>query len=271
MGEDPLRSEFVEIPLSQVEGARGAVACGNTGVASRAKFGIEAAAQGCKAEGSVAGVYRRSAVAMCWFQGRMIKQLRETIKQLRNQVKGLGVSSSSCRLTMRVLGSSNARLTRMQCLARKANVHRQPSNMMMQVGGRSEPEAVEMAASGAREPARRRDLSHLPVIEERVEVDAEQGRCGCLKNMCCTRHEESELVELLQVEAYRRRIVRQRKRAACCCSEAVQAVAAPVDRLFAGQPLWNQRMGDVSVSEICDASDGWRTFWSTQPRRLGCR
>ena len=81
---------------------------------------------------------------------------------------------------------------------------------------------------------KRRDLSHLPVIDEIVEVAAEQGRCPrCGKEYVLHGHEESELVEL-QVEVYRRRIQRQRKRPVCGCSEAVEAVAPAVNRLFAG-------------------------------------
>ena len=49
-----------ESPSSQVESARGAVACGNSGSCVKKRSSeIEAAAQGCETEGSVAGVYRR--------------------------------------------------------------------------------------------------------------------------------------------------------------------------------------------------------------------
>ena len=163
-------------------------------------------------------------------QGRMIKQLRETIKQLRNQVKGLGGQLKQLQADNAVLGSSNARLTRTVFGEKSERTKKRYDDAHG---------AERTRGSGNRSKRRegtgkRRDLSHLPVIEERVEVDAEQGRCPrCGKEYVLHGHEESELVEL-QVEAYRRRIVRQRKRAACCCSEAVEAVAAPVDRLFAG-------------------------------------
>ena len=162
-------------------------------------------------------------------QGRKIKQLRQTVKQLRNKVKGLGGQLKQLQCDNAVLRSSNARLTRTvfgeksERTKKKYDGH--GAERTQGSGNRSKPR---------KGTGKRRDLSHLPVMDEIVEVGAEQGRCPrCGKEYVLHGHEESELVEL-QVEVYRRRIQRQRKRPVCCCSEAVEAVAAPVNRLFAG-------------------------------------
>ena len=162
-------------------------------------------------------------------QGRKIKQLRQTVKQLRNKVKGLGGQLKQLQCDNAVLRSSNARLTRTvfgeksERTKKKYDGH--GAERTQGSGNRSKPR---------KGTGKRRDLSHLPVMDEIVEVAAEQGRCPrCGKEYVLHGHEESELVEL-QIEVYRRRILRQRKRAACCCSEAIEAVAPAVNRLFAG-------------------------------------
>ena len=163
-------------------------------------------------------------------QGRMIKQLRQTAEQLRKQVKGLGGQLKQLQSDNAVLRSSNARLTRTvfgEKSERTKKKYDAPGTERAQ--GRGNGSKPRRKGTG-----KRRDLSHLPVIDEIVEVAAEQGRCPrCGKEYVLHGHEESELVEL-QIEVYRRRILRQRKRAACGCSEAIEAVAPAVNRLFAG-------------------------------------
>jgi transposase len=75
---------------------------------------------------------------------------------------------------------------------------------------------------------RRRDHSHLPVVEELVELRDDQCRCpqcGKLRKEM-TETEDSELVEI-DVRAYRRRIRRKRYRANCDCSEIPRTLTAP--------------------------------------------
>ena len=92
--------------------------------------------------------------------------------------------------------------------------------------------------------AKRRDASHLPVYGERHEVAEHRCRCDrCGLPFVANGYEESELIEI-RVQAYRRRIVRERRRSTCQCDGgARQMVVAPApDRLFAhtryGVSVW---------------------------------
>jgi transposase len=74
----------------------------------------------------------------------------------------------------------------------------------------------------------RRDHSHLPVVEEPVELPRDQclcPKCGKLREEM-TETEDSELIEI-DVRAYRRRILRKRYRATCDCPEVPRTLTAP--------------------------------------------
>ena len=74
----------------------------------------------------------------------------------------------------------------------------------------------------------RRDHSHLPVVEEPVELPRDQclcPKCGKLREEM-TQTEDSELIEI-DVRAYRRRILRKRYRATCDCPEVPRTLTAP--------------------------------------------
>ena len=85
-----------------------------------------------------------------------------------------------------------------------------------------------VAINGASPSAKRRDHSHLPVVEERIELPRNQclcPQCGKLREEM-TETEDSELIEI-DVRAYRRRIRRQRYRATCDCAEIPRTLTAP--------------------------------------------
>lgn len=75
---------------------------------------------------------------------------------------------------------------------------------------------------------RRRDHSHLPVVEEPVELPHDQclcPKCGKLREEMAET-EDSELIEI-DVRAYRRLIRRKRYRATCDCPEVPRTLTAP--------------------------------------------
>ena len=74
----------------------------------------------------------------------------------------------------------------------------------------------------------RRDHSHLPVVEEPVELPDDQclcPRCGKLREEM-VETEDSELIEI-DVRAYRRRIRRRRYRTSCDCPDIPRTLTAP--------------------------------------------
>jgi transposase len=75
---------------------------------------------------------------------------------------------------------------------------------------------------------KRRDHSHLPVVEEPVELPDDQcpcPKCGKLREVMAET-EDSELIEI-DVRAYRRRIRRKRYRTTCNCPDIPRTLAAP--------------------------------------------
>lgn len=74
---------------------------------------------------------------------------------------------------------------------------------------------------------RRRDHSHLPVRDERHELPADQQVCPkCRAPLVANGAEESETLEI-EVQAYRRRVRRQRYQRTCTCTNCPQSVVAP--------------------------------------------
>lgn len=74
----------------------------------------------------------------------------------------------------------------------------------------------------------RRDYSHLPVVEQFVELSTEEQicpKCGRPREEM-TETEDSEVVEI-DVRAYRRRIRRKRYRCTCDCTDVPYTITAP--------------------------------------------
>ena len=76
---------------------------------------------------------------------------------------------------------------------------------------------------------RRRDYSHLPVVEEPVVLPPEQCVCPqCGKPFAAmSDREDSEVVEI-EVRPYRRRIRRRRYRCTCKCAGVPRTLVAPL-------------------------------------------
>ena len=81
--------------------------------------------------------------------------------------------------------------------------------------------------------AKRRDYSHLPVKEEIIDVNPSECLCAkCGLPFVANGTENSELLEI-EIQAYRRKLMRRRMRRACQCEGvSKQIVAAAPDRLF---------------------------------------
>ena len=75
---------------------------------------------------------------------------------------------------------------------------------------------------------RRRDYSHLPVVEEEVELPSDETACPkCGKLAAETGEtEDSEVIEV-EVHAHRRKIRRKRYRPTCDCPDTPKALTAP--------------------------------------------
>jgi transposase len=73
----------------------------------------------------------------------------------------------------------------------------------------------------------RRDHSHLPVCEERQDLPADQQVCPkCQAPLVANGTEESETLEI-EVQAYRRRVQRQRYQRTCTCKNCPKTFVAP--------------------------------------------
>lgn len=73
---------------------------------------------------------------------------------------------------------------------------------------------------------KRRDYSHLPTVEESIEVPAAQRTCPkCGQTLSPSDAEDSEVIEI-EVRAYRRKISRRRYRRTCPCEECPRTMTA---------------------------------------------
>ena len=125
-------------------------------------------------------------------------------------------------------------------------------------GKKSEAGAAPSEASTAPDPTskklrgqqpgkpgpKRRDHSHLPVVEEVVELPSDQQACSCcglpFKSFPGT--EDNEILEV-EVKAYRRVIHRQRYRPACSCGKHPGILTAPpaprvIPKSILGVSIW---------------------------------
>jgi transposase len=91
---------------------------------------------------------------------------------------------------------------------------------------------------------KRRDYSHLPVVEEDLDLPAEQRRCACcgLPFEPFPGTEDSEVLEV-EVRAYRRHYRRRRYRPTCSCGAQPGIVTAPpppkvIPKSIVGVSVW---------------------------------
>jgi transposase len=114
----------------------------------------------------------------------------------------------------------------------------------------------------------RRDHSHLPVVEEVLDLPAQQQLCSCcglpLEPFPGT--EDSEILEV-EVKAYRRVIRRRRYRRTCSCGEhpgIITAPAAPrvIPKSILGASIWVELLLDkfLSYRPTYRLLQGWQTL-----------
>ena len=105
------------------------------------------------------------------------------------------------------------------------------------------PDEAKTAAKKPRPGPKRRDLGHLPVREEVVELPVDQSCCpDCGKPRCAmTDSEDSEQIEI-EVKAYRRKVRRRRYRSDCDCPgpQTITAPAVPklIPKSRLGTSVW---------------------------------
>ena len=159
------------------------------------------------------------------------------------------------------LQSRNASLTKMLFGRKSERASRPGSAVRAGSDSKGSGSASRRPSSGS-VTRRRHDYSHLPLVEEQVEVSASQC-ASCGRPYVSNGYEESELVEI-EVKAYRRKIRRERKRRVCDCSGAREIVAGKEVRLFAhtryGLSVWvnyfYQRFGlQHTVGSFCRWSE----------------
>ena len=96
----------------------------------------------------------------------------------------------------------------------------------------------------------RRDHSHLPVVEEVIELSSDQRLCSCcgLPFESFPGTEDSEILEV-EVNAYRRVIHRRRYRPACSCGKHPGIITAPpaprvIPKSILGVSIWVELLLD---------------------------
>lgn len=116
---------------------------------------------------------------------------------------------------------------------------------------------------GQRAPQRRR-YEHLPVVEEFVSLPAEQcccPKCGAPRMAQGT--EDSEQIEI-EVQAYRKRIRRQRYRRACQCPDQPVTISAPLpEKLIPHGVLGTSVFVDLLLSkyQVHQPVERWLLEW----------
>ena len=116
---------------------------------------------------------------------------------------------------------------------------------------------------------KRRDLSHLPVREEVVELPADQQCCpDCGKPRCAMfDSEDSEQIEI-EVKAYRRKICRRRYRNDCDCSGQQTITAPAVPKLIPKSRLGTSIWVEILLAKYCNHQPIERLLTSWQAMGL---
>ncbi len=122
--------------------------------------------------------------------------------------------------------------------------------------GEEEPASPEPARRGQRTERpgpKRRDYSHLPVVEDLRELPEHQRRCpGCGVPFSPSDTEDSEQIEI-EVRPYRRRIRRRRYQRTCTCAFGPRTLTAPpapklIPKGLLGVSVWVEILLDKFAS-----------------------
>jgi transposase len=131
------------------------------------------------------------------------------------------------------------RLREQQLFGRKSEVGKAPSEATPS----AKPKKPRGQQPGQPSPPRRA-YSHLPAVEEFLDLPAEQQRCSCcgLPFESFPGTEDSEVLEV-EVKAYRRVLRRRRYRPACACGKHPGIVTAPpagkvIRKSIVGVSVW---------------------------------
>jgi transposase len=134
---------------------------------------------------------------------------------------------------------AKVRLREQQLFGRKSEVGGTPSEATPS----PKPKKPRGQQPGQPSPPRR-DYSHLPAVEEVLDLPAEQQRCSCcgLPFEPFPGTEDSEVLEI-EVKAYRRLLRRRRYRPACVCGQHPGIVTAPpagkvIPKSILGVSVW---------------------------------
>jgi transposase len=123
-------------------------------------------------------------------------------------------------------------------------------------GDEQEPASSRPARRGQRKDRpgpKRRDYTHLPVVEELRELPEDRRRCRrCGASLVTGDTEDSEQIEI-EVRAYRRRIRRRRYQRTCDCPVGPQTVTAPpapksIPKGLLGVSVWVEILLDKFAS-----------------------
>lgn len=164
-----------------------------------------------------------------------LASLRREVAELRQQVGYWKAQHASARERIEQLQAENEQLRaevrelRSQLFGRRTE-KASTKDRSNQLPG-EDPETPSVPRRRGQQPHRpgpqRRDHSHLPVREERHELPADQQVCPkCQAPLVANGTEESETLEI-EVQAYRRRVQRQRYQRTCTCKNCPQTVVAP--------------------------------------------
>src|SRR5882724_2920448 len=176
-----------------------------------------------------------------------VAELRTEVPQLRGEVARLRRENLELRQQVGYWKSVHAQaLLRITALQQQVDdLRAENQNLKAQLFGRKSEKQSDADRSnqlaGEHEPAAprrrgqqpdragpgRRDYSHLPTVDELVELPACQQACPqCGQAFTPSDSEASELIEI-EVHAYRRHIRRRRYRRTCACAAGPRTLTAP--------------------------------------------
>jgi transposase len=176
-----------------------------------------------------------------------VAELRQEVAELRGEVSRVQRENLELRQQVGYWKSMHAQaLQRIKDVQQEAE-HLRGENQKLQAqlfGRKSEKQSTSDRSNqleGEEEPSpkrprghqpgqrgpKRRDYSHLPAVDESVELPVDQRVCPkCGQALSPSDAEESELVEV-EVRAYRRKIRRRRYRRTCNCEDCSRTFTAP--------------------------------------------
>ncbi|CAN5646268.1 IS66 family transposase [soil metagenome] len=205
----------------------------------------------------------------------LVQQLRREVGELRQEVAGLRRENAELRQQAGYWKTMHARaVSRAEKLeAELEGLRGENRKLQEQLFGRKSEKASspdrshhlqdELDPPSTTPPKRgqrtdrpgpkRRDYSHLPVVEELRELPEPQRRCPlCGVAFCPSDTEDSEQIEI-DVRAYRRRIRRRRYQRTCTCSHGPRTITAPpapklIPKGLLGVSVWVEILLDKFAS-----------------------